>query len=59
MSKSRFPQTPEQRIKDLEQQLADSELKAQFFEAVVNVFETDDGVRITKKQKAQLSNKKE
>lgn len=59
MSKSRLPQTPEQRIKDLEQQLADSELKAQFFEAVVNVLETDYGVRITKKQKAQLSNKKE
>lgn len=59
MSKSRLPQTPEQRIKDLEQQLADSELKAQFFEAVVNLLETDYGVRITKKQKAQLSNKKE
>jgi hypothetical protein len=59
MSKSRLPQTPEQRIKDLEQQLADSQLKAQFFEAVVNVLETDYGVRITKKQKAQLSSKKE
>lgn len=59
MPKSRLPQTPEQRIKDLEQQLADSELKAQFFEAVVNVLETDYGVRITKKQKVQLSNKKE
>ena len=59
MSKSKLPQTPEQRIKDLEQQLADSQLKAQFFEAVVNVLETDYGVRITKKQKAQLSNKKE
>ena len=58
MAKSKLPQTPEQRIKDLEQQLADSQLKAQFFEAVVNVLETDYGVRITKKQKEKLSNKK-
>jgi transposase-like protein len=58
MSKPKLPQTPEQRIKELEQQLADSQLKAQFFEAVVNVLETDYGVRITKKQKEQLSRKK-
>jgi len=58
MTQSQLPQTPEQRIKELEQQLADSQLKAQFFEAVVNVLETDYGVRITKKQKEQLSNKK-
>ncbi|KIC84635.1 transposase, partial [Pantoea agglomerans] len=30
-----LPLTPEQRIKELEQQLAESEVKAQFFEAVV------------------------
>jgi len=58
MTKSESKETPEQRIKVLEQQLADSQLKAQFFEAVVSVLETDYGVRITKKQKAQLSNKK-
>jgi len=58
MTQSQSSQTPEQRIKALEKQLAESELKAQFFEAVVNVLETDYGVRITKKQKAQLSNKK-
>ena len=58
MAKSQLPQTPEQRIKALEKELADSQLKAQFFEAVVNVLETDFGVRITKKQKEQLSNKK-
>mgnify|MGYP005990852713 CR=1 FL=1 len=57
MTKSKSLQTPEQRIKDLEQQLADSQLKAQFFETVVNVLETDYGVRITKKQKEKLSNK--
>jgi transposase-like protein len=58
MAKSQLPQTPEQRIKALEKELADSQLKAQFFEAVVNVLETDFGVRITKKQKEQLSTKK-
>ena len=54
VAQSTRPQTPEQRIKVLEKQLAESELKAQCFEAVVNVLET----RIIKKQKAQLSNKK-
>jgi|TARA_R100001377_G_C3178539_1_gene105711 transposase-like protein len=58
MTKSKSLQTPELRIKELEQQLADSQLKAQFFEAVVNVLETNYGVRITKKQKETLSNKK-
>ena len=33
----KLPLTPEQRIKELEQQLAESEVKAQFFEAVVKV----------------------
>ena len=41
MYKSKLPQNPEQGIKALEQQLADSQLKAQFFEAVVNVLKTD------------------
>jgi len=58
MTKSKLPQTPELRIKELEKKLADSQLKAQFFEAVVNVLETNYGVRITKKQKEKLSNKK-
>jgi len=58
MTKPKITQTPEQRIKELEKKLADSQLKAQFFEAVVNVLETNYGVRITKKQKEQLSNKK-
>lgn len=58
MSKSALPQTPEQRIKELEQQLANSQLKAQFFEAVVNVLETDYGVRLTKKHKDKSSIKK-
>jgi len=58
MSKSNSLQTPEQRIKELERQLADTKLKAQFFEAVVNVLETNYGVRITKKQKEKLFSKK-
>ena len=42
------PLTPEQRIKELEQQLAESEVKAQFFEAVVKVMNTDFGATLTK-----------
>ncbi len=33
--------TPEQRIKALEKELADTKMKADFFEAVVNVLEKD------------------
>ena len=43
-------QTPEQRIKELEQQLALMSQKAQFFEAVVDVLKSDYGVTIIKKQ---------
>ncbi|MGX9334572.1 MULTISPECIES: IS3 family transposase [Klebsiella/Raoultella group] len=42
------PQTPEQRIKELEQQLAESEVKAQFFEAVVKVMNTEFGATLKK-----------
>ena len=51
------PLTPEQRIKELEQQLAESEVKAQFFEAVVKVMNTEFGATLTKKQLAVLSRK--
>ena len=51
------PQTPEQRIKELEQQLAESEVKAQFFEAVVKVMNTEFGATLTKKQLTALSRK--
>ncbi|MBO9492479.1 IS3 family transposase, partial [Endozoicomonas sp. G2_1] len=50
--------TPEQKIKALEQELADTKLKAQFFEAIVDVLDKDFGVRITKKQRSKLLNKK-
>ncbi|HCZ9391504.1 TPA: IS3 family transposase, partial [Vibrio alginolyticus] len=49
---------PEQRIKELEKQLEDAQLKADFFEAVVNVMERDYGVRVTKKHKEALSKRK-
>ena len=50
--------TPEQRIKALEKELEDTKLKAQFFEAIVDVLDKDFGVRITKKQRSKLSKKK-
>lgn len=53
MEKSKSTQTPEQRIKELEQQLVESKQKADFFEAVVNVLETDYGVRVVKKPKGK------
>jgi len=51
------PLTPEQRIKELEQQLSESQVKAQFFEAVVKVMNTEFGATLTKKQLAGLSRK--
>ena len=53
MEKPKSTQTPEQRIKELEQQLVESKQKADFFEAVVNVLETDYGVRVVKKPKGK------
>lgn len=50
--------TPEQRIKALEKELEDTRLKADFFEAVVNVMDSDFGVRLSKKRKAELLRKK-
>lgn len=51
------PQTPEQRIKELEQQLALMRQKADFFEAVVNVLEKDYGVSLAKKRSGKSSPK--
>lgn len=42
------PQTPEQRIKELEKQLELSQQKAQFFETVVNVLKKDYGISVKK-----------
>ena len=50
--------TPEQRIKELEQQLQVMSQKAQFFEAVVDVLKNDYGVSIVKKRPGKSSRKK-
>jgi len=55
MSTQNTELTPEQRIKELEQQLAEEKLKAQFFEGVVKVMKEDFGVSLTKKRLADLS----
>lgn len=55
MSDPSSTQTPEQRIKELEQQLAQTTLKADFFEAVVDVLKRDYGVSIVKKPRATSS----
>lgn len=41
--------TPEQRIKELEQQLELMSQKAQFFETVVDVLKNDYGVSVVKR----------
>jgi transposase len=58
------PQTPEQRIKALEVQLQQAELrvqdaeqKAEFFKAVVDVLEKDYGVSLVKKRPGKSSRK--
>jgi len=51
------PLTPEQRIKELEEQLAMSNQKAQFFEAVVNVLKNDYGISVVKKRPGKSSHK--
>jgi transposase-like protein len=52
-----LPLTPEQRIKELEEQLRLSEQKAQFFKAVVDVLEKDYGVSVVKKRPGKSSRK--
>jgi len=49
--------TPEQRIKELEQQLQFMSQKVQFFEAVVDVLKKDYGVSIVKKRPGKSSRK--
>lgn len=55
MSESSIPLTPEQRIKELEQQLAAMQQKAELFEEIVNILERDYGVGIVKKPRGKLS----
>lgn len=55
MSESSIPLTPEQRIKELEQQLATTQQKAELFEEIVNILERDYEVSIVKKPRGKLS----
>ncbi len=59
MSEQNRPLTPEQCIKELEEQLALSNQKAQFFEAVVDVLQTDYGLSVVKKHPGKSSRKNE
>ena len=49
--------TPEQRIKELETQLALAQEKARLFEAVLEVLKKDHGVRVVKKPLGKSSRK--
>lgn len=57
MSEPPLPLTPDQRIKELEEQLTLANQKAQFFEAVINVLKNDYGVSIVKKRPGKSSRK--
>lgn len=57
MTEPLLPLTPEQRIKALEEQLALSNQKAQFFEAVINVLKNDYGISVVKKHPGKSSRK--
>lgn len=47
--KPSLPPTPEQRIKALEVELKDANLKAQLFEAMLDIIKTEYGVNLPKK----------
>ena len=51
------PLSPEQRIKELEAQLKESQQKAQLFEAVIDVLKKDYWVSIAKKPSGRFSRK--
>lgn len=57
MSQPSKPAPPDQRIKELESQLKEAQLKAAFFEAVVGVLKRDYGVQIGKKPVGRSSRK--
>ena len=50
MDEPTLPLTPEQRIKELDEQLALANQKAKFFEDVVDVLKNDYGVSVVKKR---------
>ena len=49
MESDKRPQTPEQRIKELEMQLKEANLKAQLFESMLDIIKTEYGVSVPKK----------
>lgn len=57
VSKQPKPQTPEQRIKELETQLKDATQKAQLFEAMLEVIRKEYGVKLPKKLSGESSSK--
>lgn len=57
VSKPSLPQTPEQRIKELETQLKDANQKAQLFEAMLEVIRKEYGVKLPKKHSGESSSK--
>jgi hypothetical protein len=57
MSDPTLPQTPDQRIKELEVQLKEANEKARLFEAMLDVIKNICGVRIQKKPLGRSSSK--
>ena len=57
MAQTTIPLTPEQRIRELEEQLELANQKAEFFESVINVLKNDYGVSVVKKQSGKSSRK--
>lgn len=51
------PLTPQQRIRELEEQLALANQKAEFFESVIHVLKNDYGVSVVKKRPGKSSRK--
>ena len=57
VSKQPQPQTPEQRINELESQLKEANPKAQLFEAMLEVIRKEYGVKLPKKHSGESSSK--
>jgi transposase-like protein len=57
VSKQPKPQTPEQRIKELESQLKEANQKSQLFEAMLEVIRKEYGVKLPKKPSGESSSK--
>lgn len=57
MSEPKLPQTPDQRIKELEVQLKEANEKARLFEAMLDVIKNEYGIRIPKKPLGRSSSK--